>query len=173
MILSRRKIERIAAGLGDANFLVFGCGMDTTMWIEKNTNGTSLFLEDLDAWMPSGLDQAVKIEYRLKSTDYRRIYDDHVSRGDNSMLENPIKERLRRTEWHQILVDGPQGWVAKDTHGRMESLYLASQLCGPGTLVFVDDFEREIESLYGGHFFEVLEMVENMAVCRGRGRASQ
>lgn len=165
ILLSKDKIKKITSYIsGGSNFLVFGTGEDSEYWRKNNSAGYTLFLEDDPVWIPQNASDVLKIVYKQNCNNYRKIFDTQ----NFDVLKNPIKSKIENINWDCILVDGPKGWINKTNHGRMESIYLAYELANENTTIFVDDIQRPIENLYANYFFDVIETVENLGVCRNK-----
>lgn len=142
---------------GPCNFLVFGMGRDSDIWLRLNERGRTVFLEDHEEWFAKSKAlnpdmEAYLIKYSTRLFQWKDIL------GNAERLEMQLPERVTGTAWHVILVDGPKG--DPDYHekygihppGRMQSIYMASELAGPGGDVFVHDCDREIEAVYSDSY---------------------
>lgn len=163
MLLSPQKIKQITSTITNgSNFLIFGTGHDSDYWRSINSNGHNLFLEDDDKWIPKNNTDILHIQYRQNCNDYQKIFND--KKFDD--LNNVIYKYIKYIRWNYILVDGPKGWLNSTNHGRMESIYLAYNCSDQDTIIFIDDIERPIEKLYGNYFFNIVEIVDNLAICK-------
>jgi hypothetical protein len=139
-------------GENGCNFLVFGVGRDSKLWLDVNSNGKTVFLENCESWINKVTDMIDcdidirNVEYTSKSTEWESIIDD----VDKLTIELP--QDIIDTEWDYIFVDSPQGWIDDKTPGRMQSIFMSSSLkCNKG--IFLHDVERVIETVYGEKYF--------------------
>mmetsp|Transcript_98230 Transcript_98230/g.305854 ORF Transcript_98230/g.305854 Transcript_98230/m.305854 type:complete len:205 (-) Transcript_98230:93-707(-) len=141
-------LDVIGERLGSANFLVFGTGLDSPLWKRANQNGRTYFLENHREWVegqPGDVQAAtVLVSYSSRVDTATRDMHDEALLGQ--FLET-LPAEVRRVEWDQILVDGPEGW-RRGNPGRGQSIYAASRLAGPKTVVFIDDCNRRLEREY-------------------------
>ena len=144
--------------------LVFGSGLDSPLFckatIDTHPKGSILFLESDQAWFE-------RTETVLKSISSRChvikvVYDTVLYQfldmiGEHEELAKKVIDQLPSTtggNFDVILVDGP---TSADYHhpGRMSSLSTAWKLVrkdGKG-VVFVDDFDRYVEIIFGRYLF--------------------
>ena len=127
------------------------------MWERINQDGTTAFLEDDLAW-------AERIRPRLTSASiYLVQYSTKLSDWQSLLncpdrLEIKLPDAVTSRRWDVILVDGPAGYDdyekygARESPGRMKSIYMASKLVAPGGVVFVHDCDREIEQHYSARY---------------------
>lgn len=145
--ITPRQLQTISQAIRDQSackLLVFGLGYDSVYWHRLNRDGSTLFLEDDDAWIDvvrarSPELAVARVSYWTQQKDWRSL----AECKDRLALELP--EAVRQQRWDVILVDAPAGW-GDHTPGRMQSIYTAGLLCGPGGTVFVHDCEREAEA---------------------------
>jgi len=133
-----------------ANFLVFGLGRDSDFWY-KNVNGKVLFLENHPDWLefqtPRVREATRLVSYSTDIKDYKMVLQDPARLGE---FFERLPSDVLNTRWDVILVDSPMGmeWHGKPTPGqpgRMQSVGAALKLAHPGTAVFVDDWQRQVE----------------------------
>ena len=152
-----RPIVEAIQSIPGCSLLVFGCGNDSAFWERVNKEGTTLFLEDDPGW-------ASEIGSRLKHAQVCLVeYGTELDQWE-SLLQRPeslaldLPEELAGQRFDVIVVDGPAG---HDRHleltgnvapGRMQSIYMASQLVAPGGYVFVHDCDRPVEQRYATEF---------------------
>ncbi len=138
--MSAAQYRRIGVELyarSPADFLIFGCGLDSDFWLALNVAGRTLFLEDAENWAAAvrrkgGQVQRVEYSCRLGVP----MVQPAVPRG----LDAAVLERA----WELILVDGPKGYG--DGPGREQSIWTAAELRRRhGATVFVHDYERRWE----------------------------
>ncbi|WP_413164410.1 TIGR01627 domain-containing protein [Capilliphycus salinus ALCB114379] len=151
------------------NFLVFGVGKDSNFWLNINSGGKTVFLEDNQDWFGEITREIANIEAYLVK------YNTTVQQGlnllvqysqgiDNLSMELP--NFIDKIKWDIIFVDAPGGY-AEHSPGRMKSIYMASQLATMGeTDVFVHDCNRVIESLYSGYFLHNENLITQVGKLR-------
>ena len=162
-------IYNAIAAKAPCNFLVFGVGRDTGLWLSINSGGKCLFLEDSGKWI-----RTLQHEYAyLKDMNIIKVkYNSHVRQassmltefknGNKNILDMELPEEVANTQWDIILVDGPFGKVPKSgdyktkSPGRMKSIYAAYKLTlesNNSPLIFIHDCERPVEAEYCDFFF--------------------
>lgn len=126
------------------NLLVFGLGNDTGLWLELNKFGVTYFLETSKEWT-----EKVRAKFPNISVGIMPRFGLTVEKSMNltadDMSAYPPPQALKDTHWDVILVDAPPGYKPQDP-GRAVAIYWASCLATPDTHVFVDDYERPLES---------------------------
>lgn len=131
---------------GAVNVLIFSLGFDSPMWLNMNPHGLTRFVELHEEWIkmqpPRVQEHAMRADNRTKMSEAWDIRCDYDRLG-YFLQANP---ELRSTCWDIIMVDAPEG--LGNGPGRMGSIYAASQLAGPDTVLFVDDCERAVEANY-------------------------
>jgi hypothetical protein len=139
----------IAASGEKPNVLVFGCGNDTALWCAMNENGYVLFLENNAGWLE-------RTRQRFPHAKIEPIaYGDttvatSLPISEDKLAAVPVPEAVRRCVWDVILVDSPRGYKPHDP-GRSLSIYWTSQVAGPRTQIFIDDYDRLLERDYTNH----------------------
>lgn len=136
-----------------ANVLIFSLGYDSPFWLAMNANGITRFVEHEAGWvsMQPELVQAAAllVQYNLKWPEAESL----ICRYDRlSVFVEQLPRDIRQTCWDIIIVDAPPQGFDKRTNrwapGRMESIYAARALSAAGTVVYLDDAERAVESSY-------------------------
>ena len=136
------------------NMLVFGVGKDSSLWMELNRGGNTVFLEDQESWLESAREQlpgidAYQVSYRTTRTQWRKL------------LKNPqalwmeLPKSIFERKWDIIFVDAPHGHI-KTSPGRMQSIYMAALLAHRDNSrceVFIHDCDRNVEAAYSDRFF--------------------
>ena len=155
-------IYKLIESKNGCNLLVFGLGRDSNLWLNANSGGCSVFLEDNKQWI-----EATKIQMNNlnKQIDIRHItytdvgYDadrllDEYNSGINNLKLN-LPNDVTNTKWDIIIVDAPAGY-GKDMPCRMKSIYESYNLSNDNhdVDVFVHDAQREIEKMYTEYFFK-------------------
>jgi glucuronoxylan 4-O-methyltransferase len=141
--------------LNGANFLVFGTGRDSKLWINSNNNGRTVFLEPDSKWAEiaakdNPTSEIHHISYDTRPEEALNLFFEYKKFGVFPKIPY-IHENIVNTEWDVILIDSPVGSV----NGRMCSIYLANELASKtfrNTHIFLHDSHRDIETLYG-HLF--------------------
>jgi len=135
----------------DANFLVFGLGRDSDFWY-NNVNGKVLFLENHPDWLdfqtPRVREATRLVSYSTDIKDYRAVLQDQAKLAE---FFDTLPPEVQNTRWDVILVDSPMGMESQHGEpvagfpGRMQSVGAALRLANPGTVIFVDDWNRKVE----------------------------
>mmetsp|Transcript_102749 Transcript_102749/g.299714 ORF Transcript_102749/g.299714 Transcript_102749/m.299714 type:complete len:202 (-) Transcript_102749:20-625(-) len=141
-------LDAIGERLGAANFLVFGTGYDSPTWMKANEHGRTYFIEDSRGWVDQQ-PRSVRAATAMVSytSQVRSAEADLHDEAALARLLGRMPSKLRALAWDQILVDGPEGWNPS-APGRGQSIYAASQLAGPKTVIFLDDCQRSVEAMY-------------------------
>lgn len=143
------------------NFLVFGVGNDSKLWLEINKGGKTVFLEDQLDWIQTvkstvgeHLDIR-KVEYRTDISEWKEIVDNR----ERLLLDLPGD--IINTDWDLIFIDSPMGFRSTGVPGRMQSIYTASQLkCHRYIL---HDVDRIVEKTYGEIYLgEMVNHIDKM-----------
>jgi len=146
-----RLIYEVVQKKSPCNFLVFGLGDDSAVWEATNHQGHTLFIEDDEEWVSSVLDEYPDLDVLTYTYETeRREWEDLLDCPNELGMDLP--ERVQQCSWDVIFVDAPAGHKP-ELPGRMQSIYTASRLAGPGTDVFVHDIDRKVESVYCDAFF--------------------
>lgn len=159
--LETREILLVAKTIAEfpaCNFLVFGMGNDTPLWMELNKGGRTVFLEDSREWYDTIISEYPGVEgylvsYATKISEWESLLD------DSDRLSIALPEQIASTGWDIILVDGPSGDVPSfskrhgtEPPGRMSSIYMSSKLVKNNGYVFVHDCHRIVERVYADRF---------------------
>jgi glucuronoxylan 4-O-methyltransferase len=148
-------ISDIVHNLNGCNFLIFGTGRDSNLWIESNKNGKTVFLEPDPTWVSIATStipdiDVQHIKYSTSPNEYLSLFFEYKKTGIFPKIPY-INNDISNTEWDVILIDSPVGAV----NGRMCSIYLAHALSNKtnkNTHIFLHDSHRDIETLYS-HLF--------------------
>lgn len=138
------------------NFLVFGLGYDSIMWHSFNKNGKTVFLESDSSWQE-------KITHKYKDIEsFSVTYQTKRSQWQELLKYKcpPINlpKSISNLNWDLILVDGPPGHFDHEP-GRMQSIFMASQLVKKGGSVFIHDIHRKVEKSYADEYFKEEDFV--------------
>ncbi|XP_078172751.1 glucuronoxylan 4-O-methyltransferase 1-like [Carex rostrata] len=162
---------RVLERKSPCNFLVFGLGHDSLMWIALNHGGHTVFLEEDSSWI-------VTIQKRHPSVEsYHVVYNTKLTEA-NSLLElgqspecknvsgdirfpscqlalKGLPSVFYEVEWDLIMIDAPTGW-RPEAPGRMGAIYTAGMVARQRregeTDVFVHDVDRAIEDKFSKTF---------------------
>ena len=135
---------------GPCKLLVIGAGRDTELYVRANAGGQTAVLERHAAWIEQlrGLDcQVVPVTYTTRLADGPQ---------DDCPLPQGLPEWLLHQTWDVILIDAPEG-NRDDAPGRQQSILLASRLAGPGTTIFLHDYDRTAEQALASRYLKPLD----------------
>ncbi len=142
------------------NFLVFGMGNDSPLWLASNRNGRTAFLEDNPAWFDSVGQRFPALEGHLVAYPTRVRQWCEILHDPNK-LRMALPPTVANVRWDVVLVDGPAGWH-DDAPGRMCSIYAASAFAADDADVFVHDCERPLEASYCDLYLTNENLVEEI-----------
>lgn len=166
--MSTAQIEIVAAAIcsrgPNCNLLVFGLGNDSPLWAEINAEGHTLFVEDALDWIAKvkTKHEHLNVEHIKYPTSVSKSLSDPVS---TIQAAAHIPAVLTERHWDVIIVDGPMGWGAQYP-GRAFPIAWASQIGSNSTHVFVDDYERDLESKYADLIFGTRRKTRSVVVNR-------
>lgn len=150
-------IANILEEKGSCNMLVFGVGRDSTLWMELNKGGVTVFLEDDPKWLNLIKNQltnihAYLVKYNTKRIEWKTLL---LSKNWHLLELDNLPDDVLTSTWDVILVDGPTGFD-DNTPGRMKSIYTAALLAqrSSNCSVFVHDCDREVEAVYCDTFLQ-------------------
>lgn len=139
-------VYRVLAARAPCRFLIFGVGRDTPLWLECNTGGTTVFLEDVKKWAAFAREASPgSVVHDVSYGLTRRFMWPLMRRIPSRLMMTDLPHDVRHGKWDLILVDAPRGtrWSAP---GRMKSVYTAMVLGEEsGADVFVHDCHRAVE----------------------------
>lgn len=152
--------EKVIAS-APCNFLVFGLGNDSQLWIDLNKGGQTIFLEDNPQWFRKCQDNIPDLNAYLVK------YDTVLNQWKN-LLHEPGKLRMKlpapilKTKWDIIFVDAPAGYG--DNPGRMQSIFMASWLAQQTqkTHVYVHDCNRPAEAAYTTEYLKPVNLIRSI-----------
>jgi len=127
------------------SLLVFGVGNDSLFWMNANSSGRTVFIEDDDFWLRKiqkripGI-EAYLVAYNTKIEQWKEL----LALPEKLSIEFP--NDISKRKWDVVFVDAPTGW-GEGTTGRMKSIFAGRKLVQKGD-VFVHDCEREVEIAY-------------------------
>lgn len=141
MMLPQQYLRIVAEILqhAPANVLVFGSGRDTELYLLANPGGRTVVLEDNPKWLKS-----------IEHLNCEAFLVTYTTRLDEGFLENcpwpdGVPDEVSEQKWDIVLVDAPRGYGRYP--GRQQSILLASELAATTGVVFVHDYQREMEHL--------------------------
>lgn len=144
------KARSTACGRGSvANMLVFSLGFDSNFWLAINEGGMTRFIENSPQWA-SMQPEAVKastlvVRYSATYPEADAILCNHYRLAE--FTETQLPADVKEACWDVILVDAPAGCGLMDP-ARMQSIYAARALSLDSTVVYTDDCQRRVESMY-------------------------
>ena len=134
------------------NFLVFGMGYDSIFWEKVNRGGRTVFLESNAEWFDEIVKKAPHLNANLVSYPHNITqWQQLLLHPEKLMLELP--DKIVKTQWDVILVDGPPGFENDEClPGRMSAIYTAAKIVTNNGHVIVHDCERQVEQVYTDRF---------------------
>jgi hypothetical protein len=131
--------------------LVFGLGYDSKMWYEGNNRNT-FFIEDNNQYIELNkndisLNNIIHYNYNTTVEYSFKITDDKIK---NFEIPNQL---LLESPFDIIIIDGPQ-WYTKDKPGRLIPCYWSTILSKPGSLIYIDDSKRDLETFCIKKYFD-------------------
>src|SRR5664279_3203852 len=129
----------------NCNFLVFGLGYDTPMWVALNSSGRTLFVESSDTWITNTKAKVPGLNAWKGPFDGVTVASS-LEAPLTVMAQAVVPEFLRFAKWDVILIDGPEGGLPTSP-GRGLPISWASALRTPETHIFVHDYERKLETV--------------------------
>lgn len=158
--MTREEYTEIAEKLGGKNLLVFGTGYDSDLWRKANGGGRTVFLENLDEWIPEGSTDVIKVAYTTKITDHAELLE-----KEDALTMGCLPDDILGGVWDVIFVDSPTGYTS-DCPGRMQSIFTAMKVANEDTLIYVHDCDRIVEDTYTKHFLEIETQFRKLRRCR-------
>jgi len=127
------------------NLLVFGVGRDSSLWLDANAGGKTIFLEDVAKWADFARSEAPDIVVHDIRYRTARCLWPLLRHFESALYLSDLPGTVADTPWDVIFVDAPRAtrWYRP---GRMRSVYTASVLARrSGGDVFVHDCHRRVE----------------------------
>ena len=150
------------------NFLIFGLGKDSQLWIEANKNGNTVFVEDNIEWINfcksiPNLDVR-HVNYTNVGHDYEKLLEDYKLGINNLNLD--LHNDIRQKKWDIILVDGPANY-GFDVPCRMKSIYETYNLSklNNDIDIFVHDVNKIIIKTYTNYFYKEYNLLSTIGEC--------
>lgn len=148
------------------NFLVFGVGKDSSLWIDLNKEGSTYFLEDNPYWLNLIKGQipnlnAYPVVYNTKRKEWKHL----LKKTEVLQLKLPIE--LNAIKWDIIFVDAPAGWD-DECPGRMKSIATAAFFAHTqkDVHVLVHDCDRKVEAIYSSEYLKDNYLVKTIGKLR-------
>jgi hypothetical protein len=131
--------------------LVFGLGYDSRMWYEGNHKNT-FFVENKDEYIQLNIknipqENIIKYDYKTTCASSPKLTDEQIA---NFIIPEKL---LQEGPFDIIIIDGPEGYTSQKP-GRLIPCYWATLLSKPGTIVYVDDSSRPLETFCIKKFFK-------------------
>jgi len=133
-----------------AKILVFGLGYDSRMWYEGNDRNT-FFVEN----KPEYIDMNINLipDSNIVKYDYNTTCLSSFNLTDREIQDFKIPEKLaKEAPFDIIIVDGPEGYSPAKP-GRLIPCYWSTLLSKKGTIIYIDDAARHLESFCIEKFF--------------------
>ncbi|KAI8464404.1 MAG: polysaccharide biosynthesis-domain-containing protein [Monoraphidium minutum] len=156
-----------------ADFLVFGLGYDSAIWAAANCGGTTVFLENMQAWIDTVTKKIPGIT--VKKVAYTSLLD-KPAEFFRRPSEPDMPAEVRDACYDVVLVDSPMGWKkgAKQP-GRFQPVYYAVNMARrciregkkAQVTIFVHDAQREVENTLI-HTYLVAEDIRQVGKLNGR-----
>lgn len=158
-----RYVADLVTSRAACNLLVFGVGRDSRLWIEANSGGRTVFLEDSIRWIVDVKLAVPEIDVWPVRYNTRRRQWRELLEANGERLSLGLPPAVTDERWNVILVDGPTGFN-DDCPGRMKSLYTASRLAheAGGADVVVHDCDRPVERAFCERFFHPEQLVHEL-----------
>lgn len=106
--MTEEEYRFIASLLADKKFLVFGTGLDSTLWREANKDGLTIFLEDSTKWIDSKDKDVYQVKYTSKLTEADSLLEKYKNGNDHD-LKIELPTIVKNTKWDIILLTLLQG----------------------------------------------------------------
>ena len=139
-------VHEVVSGRAPCNLLVYGTGRDSSLWLETNAGGRTVFLEDMAEWAEFAREKVPGIT--VYDVTYRtlRVFWGFLKHFPRLLMMKDLPADVEETDWDVILVDAPRGTIWHRP-GRMKSIYTASVLARRkgATDVLVHDCHRKVE----------------------------
>jgi hypothetical protein len=143
-------VARLVRGLAPCRFLVFGAGEDSAGWVETNSGGTTLFLENDAGWREKIAPRVAAA--RILQVEYAQSFEAWEAAGfpPGGVSLPGVAEEVLDGDWDIAFVDAPWG----PTYGRHQSTWAATRAVRPGGFIALHDCDRDREQAVCRHVLE-------------------
>jgi len=151
ILLDKDVISDVFKHLGsDTKLLVFGLGYDSKMWY-YGSNKNTYFVEDDPKYIDMSKDiipitNIIKYKYNTRLSTIKSLSDEQIK------AFIPPDELTKLSPFDVIIIDGPKGY--QEHPGRLIPSYWATLLTKHGSIIYMDDSNREIEAYCISKFFK-------------------
>jgi len=141
----------------NTKMLVFGLGHDSKMWYE-GVNKNAFFIENNDDYIKMNINHIppnniIKYDYKITCLTSFKL-------TENEIKEFVIPEKLiNEAPFDIIIIDGPEGFCYTKP-GRLIPCYWSTLLSKPGTIIYIDDANRKLESFCIEKYFKQYDKKE-------------
>lgn len=160
--MGKAHIEAIAGAIRSRSpmckLLIFGCGFDSPLWNSLNSDGFTVFLETSEVWRSKILESNPHLNILLYSLEGVTVQSSLTS--DMAKDAPPPPSCIQNIQWDVILIDGPPGHEQHQP-GRALPIIWVSKIRKKSTHVFLHDYERPLETLYGNLFLDVMAVIKD------------
>ena len=163
---SLKVIKNIANISKGKKMLVFGLGYDSDLWFNL-TNKNTYFIEDNNDYIK--LNKNIPPEY-IEKYLYKIKVKNSYKITDTELNKYKVPEKiLKNAPFDIIYVDGPNGY-SSDKPGRIIPYWWSKNILSKkGTIIYGDDFGRNLESYCIHKFFKdnkKKQIDENIPCCK-------
>lgn len=127
----------------NTKMLVFGLGYDSKMWYKGNHSNT-FFVENNDNYIQMNINvipknNIIKYNYNTTCASSIQLTDDQIKKF------NVPEKIMNEAPFDIIIIDGPEGY-SLDKPGRLLPCYWSTLISKPGTVIYIDDANRTLET---------------------------